>query len=267
MLRSVREFLGYHSVAVDGKIGHVHDAYFEDRSWALRYLVIDTGSWLPGRRVLIACDSVGSIDWSTRTVNLLLGREAVRTSPPIDFDKPISAQQEFDLRAHFELPHYASSAGISEAPWVGSAGSGRGAPSSARVGSTAQSGRATSSAAGAVGPEQAGSRGQLRSARHVMGHHIEAVDGEIGHVEDFIMDDEDWVIRYFVVNTRNWLPGKKVLAALDWIRDIDWENQKVVVEVSREAIRQGPEFDPAAPVNREYEARLYDYYGRPRYWD
>jgi hypothetical protein len=100
----------------------------------------------------------------------------------------------------------------------------------------------------------------------VIGYHIQATDGEIGHVEDLIADDDSWVIRYMVVDTRNWLPGRSVLVSPAWIGEVSWASRKVYVDMSRENIRNSPEFDPAAPVNREYELRLYDYYGRPKYW-
>lgn len=106
----------------------------------------------------------------------------------------------------------------------------------------------------------------LRSTREVIGYHIQANDGGIGHVDDFIAGGEDWVIRYMIVDTRNWLPGRKVLVAPTWVKRVDWAKRDVYVDLSRETIENSPEFDPSAPVNREYELRLYDYYGRPRYW-
>jgi hypothetical protein len=99
--------------------------------------------------------------------------------------------------------------------------------------------------------------------KEVTGYHIEAKDGAIGHVEGFILDDEDWMIRYMVVDTRSWLPGKKVLIAPCLIRSVHWDESKVCLDLSRELVEGGPEYDPSAPVNREYEKRWYDYYGRP----
>jgi hypothetical protein len=104
----------------------------------------------------------------------------------------------------------------------------------------------------------------LQSARDVMGYRIAATDGEIGHVDDFIVDDETWALRYMVVDTRNWLPGRKVLVATEWIREVRWTDASAVVDLTREAVRSSPEFDPAAPINREVEVQLYDYYGRPQ---
>jgi hypothetical protein len=106
----------------------------------------------------------------------------------------------------------------------------------------------------------------LRSIQELQGYKISVLDGNIGHVEEFIADDSNWFIRYMVVDTKNWLPGRKVLIAPDWIEQVSWNDSKFYVDLPRELIKDSPEYDPAAPVNRQYEARLYDYYGRPKYW-
>jgi hypothetical protein len=107
----------------------------------------------------------------------------------------------------------------------------------------------------------------LRSIREVTGYRIKARDGEIGHVEDFVVDDESWIMRYLVVDTRNWLPGgKKVLLSPGWAERIDWGREEVSVDLKRGTVEQGPEYHPADAVNREVDTRLYDYYGRPVYW-
>ena len=106
----------------------------------------------------------------------------------------------------------------------------------------------------------------LRSLEEVKGYHIQATDGKIGHVEDFIVDDESWEVRYLVVDTRKWLHGKQVLLSPKWIKEINWLESNVHVDLSREAVRNSPQYDPFSPVNREYEIKLYDYYGRPKYW-
>jgi len=106
----------------------------------------------------------------------------------------------------------------------------------------------------------------LRSTNEVEGYHIKANDGEIGHVEDFVVDDELWIIRYIVVDTRNWLPGKKVIVSPSWIERVDWLEKEVYIGLSKEEIQNSPTYDPSIPINRQYEERLYDFYGRPRYW-
>ncbi|MEO6569202.1 MAG: PRC-barrel domain-containing protein, partial [Opitutaceae bacterium] len=107
----------------------------------------------------------------------------------------------------------------------------------------------------------------LRSTSDVTGHHLQATDGEIGHVEDFIIDSETWAIRYLIVSTRNWWPGKKVLISPQWIDRVSWDQSKVYVGLSREAIKTSPEYDEAALLNREYESGLHRHYNRPSYWD
>jgi sporulation protein YlmC with PRC-barrel domain len=106
----------------------------------------------------------------------------------------------------------------------------------------------------------------LRSVREVTGYHIQGTDGEIGHVDDLIVDDTTWAIRYLVIDTRNWWLDRKVLVAPHWADRISWDVRKVYVNLKREQVKHSPEWHPDAPVNREYEARLYDYYGRPTYW-
>jgi len=106
----------------------------------------------------------------------------------------------------------------------------------------------------------------LRSAEGVTGYHVQATDGEIGHLDGFVVDNETWAIRYIEVATRNWLPGKKVLLAPGWIEKVSWTDSKVYVGLSREAIKEAPEYLESRSITREYESRLYDHYGRPPYW-
>jgi hypothetical protein len=106
----------------------------------------------------------------------------------------------------------------------------------------------------------------LRSAGEVINYHIQAQDGEIGHVEDFIVDDLYWIIRYMVVDTRNWLPGRKVIVSPKWIQSVNWMNRQVTVSFSVDAVKESPPYDPSIPINRNYELQLFDFYGRPKYW-
>ena len=106
----------------------------------------------------------------------------------------------------------------------------------------------------------------LRSTHDVSGYHIQAADGEIGHVEDFIIDDETWAIRYLIVDTRNWWPGKKVLVSPQWIERVSWSESKVFVNLSRETIKQSPEYTEESLLTRDYETGLHRHYNRQGYW-
>jgi hypothetical protein len=107
----------------------------------------------------------------------------------------------------------------------------------------------------------------LRSANEVRGYHVRGTDDAIGHVADFVIDDETWVVQYLVLDTSNWGLGKKVLVAPHWVNQLSWPDRVMHVDLSRQQIKNSPEWDPSTAINREYEARLYDYYGRPVYWD
>jgi len=247
MLRSVNELIGYVLQAKDGEIGRCKDFLWDDENWVVRYMVADTGKWLPGRKVLISPISVGDADWSSRRLPVRLTRKEIEDAPPLEKDAPVSRQYELEWNRYHGYLLYWTGAGLwAEADYPGALfHSGQGLP------------QETESESG---------DSHLRSASEVSGYHIQAQDGEIGHIEDFIMDDQLWVLRYVVVDTRNWLAGRKVLIAPPWIEEIDWTGQRVKVDVTTTAVQHSPEYDPSSPVNTEYEGRLYDYYGRPRYW-
>lgn len=250
MLRSMKDLTKYGFEARDGEIGRVHDFYFDDSTWTVRYLVLDTGRWLPGKQVLLSPQSIESLDWEDRRVRLDLTKKQIEESPAPTEDAPVSRQHEQELHAHYGW----------EAYWLAIPGA---------MGTAASPPHVRTSPAGskdeADGLDADGDP-NLRSLREVTEYDIEASDGSIGVVDDLLCDDDLWVVRYMVVDTRKWLPGKSVLVSPEWVRRVNWTEHHVEVDLSRDRIENSPEFDPTAPVNRQYEERLYDFYGRPRYW-
>jgi uncharacterized protein YrrD len=243
MRRSAKQFLKYQLTATDGVLGKVADFYFDDYTWAIRYLVADTGKWLPGRQVLISPQSVGKPDDVATILPVSLTKGQVEASPSIDADRPVSRQHEAELAEHFGWAVYWGSPVVPGAP----------APIPKDV--TEQ------------GSGEAHGDPDLRSVHEVLGYRIQAADQKVGHVEDFILDTDSWVIRYLVVDTRDWLPGRKVLVSPGWVQSVNWDEKRVHVNLAADAIKNSPEFCPNQPVNREYEDRLYDYYGRRKYWE
>ena len=240
MLRSAKSLRDYHVRATDGNMGRVKDFLFDSREWAVRYAVVDTGEWLPGRTVLLILDVLGAPSTEGQILPVDLARDQVRNSPDVDADKPVSRQHEADLFEYYGWSPY----------W----GAGRSGLTEHVV--------RTDDSAGASPPGDP----NLRSMREVAGYSIAATDGSIGHVEDFIIEDENWAVRYVVVDTRNWLPGKRVIVSPEWVEDIDWRGRTVSLKLSRDEVKDSPPYDPSQPVNRQYEVHLYDYYGRPKYW-
>ena len=198
--------------ATDGELGTVDQLYFDDESWAIRYLMVETGGWLGGRRV---------------------------------------RQHEAEYLGYYGYPYY----------WGGPYLWG---PAFYPAGLASSTSTSTQAMADRVRRESTDSH--LRSTEAVTGYNIEAADGEIGHVDGFVVDDEAWAIRYMEVATRNWWPGKKVLVSPAWIERVSWTESKVYVGLSRETIRTGPEYIESRPVTREFENLLYSHYGRPPYW-
>lgn len=247
MLRSLKDLEGYAVRASDGDVGSVFDFLFDDERWVVRHLVVDTGSFFKRRHhVLISPSSFRTTDWATRRFHLALTTDKIQNSPSVDVDQPVSRRHELAHCAYYGFPYY----------W-GFPGAFAG-----EVYPSLLAGEARNTVPDAT-PEDV----HLRSTREVRGYHIQGNDGVIGHVDDLIVEDATWDVRYLVLDTASWWLGKRVLVSPQWTRRISWVEKMVHVDVSRQRIKEAPAWDPSAGVNREYEARLYDYHGRPAYWN
>lgn len=247
MLRSAKDLFGYRLEATDGEIGSIQDLIFDERTLTIHYVVAETGGWFSGHKVLLSTAALHAPEWYNRSIPISMTKEQIKDSPGLDADQTVSRRKEEEMHKYYGwAPYWLSAPPPGDMVFVPPMGQVK-----ADDGSQEEDDRPLP---------------HLRSVREVTGYHIQATDGEIGHVEDFVFEDNDWIIRYMVMNTRNLLPGKSVLASPAWIRSIQWNERKVNVDASQEAIKEAPRFDPSQPVNRAYESRLYDYYGRPTYW-
>jgi hypothetical protein len=236
--------------ATDGELGSVDQFYFDDESWAIRYLTIETGGWLSNRQVLISPFSIRHANWQTKRLDVALTKKQVQNSPNIDTHLPVSRQHEAAYNGYYGYPFY----------WRGPLLWG---PAPYPAGLTIPT-TSTETMASRVERESADSH--LRSTEGITGYNVHATDGEIGHVDGFVIDDEAWAIRYVEVALRNWLPGNKVLVSPAWIERVSWTDSKIYAGLSKEAIKSCPEYLLSKPLTREYEGRLYAHYGRPPYW-
>lgn len=251
MKRSVKSLMGFTMGATDGEIGKVKDFYFDDNTWTIRYLIVETGNWLSGRKVLISPEALLAPDWATETFPVNLTKEQIRNSPDVDTEKPVSRQHEMKLYEYYPWTGY----------WGGNLwGGGMGTtgmimPAPVSVEDTLQRQDISS------GKESDGDP-HLRSTDKVKGYSIKATDGEIGEVEDFIVDDSTWKIDFLVVDTGNWFPGKKVLISPQWIKEVKWNTSAVIVKASVDSVKNSPEYDSSQSINEEYATNLHSYYGR-----
>jgi hypothetical protein len=222
MLRSIKQLYGDKLGALDGDIGHVKDFYFDDANWAVRYVVADTGSWLTGRMVLISPHSLGRLAQAGKVLCVNLTRKQIEDSPSIESHQPVSRQYEEEYHRYYGWPYY----------WQGDALWGMSGvpmmelpPIPSTPPSSAQTKR---------------SDAHLRSTQAVNGYHIQATDGMIGHVCDFMMDDQSWAIGRIVIKTGHRLSGREVQIPTSKVDRIRYEDSTVFVSMTSEAIEQSP---------------------------
>jgi uncharacterized protein YrrD len=235
MQRNIDSLIGYDIGATDGEIGKVKEFYFDDKAWAIRYLVVKTGSWLFGREVLISPDALLKNSWKQQTFPVNLKKEQIRNSPDIDTDKPVSRQQEAELYGHYLWQPYWGSGFYAGGLWDASNASS--VIDEKVINAVDDKGR--------IADEDQ----HLRSTKEVTGYNIHATDGEIGSIIDFIIDDQTWQVLYLVADTRNWFSGKKVLIETQHIREVRWDKSMVFVDISIDVIKNREAYQQLEFIN------------------
>jgi sporulation protein YlmC with PRC-barrel domain len=232
MLRSIRQLYGKTLGASDGDIGHVKDFYFNDQQWVVRYVIVDTGAWLPGRQVLISPHGFRKLDQKGDSLQVILSRQQIEDSPAIASHKPVSRQYEEEYYRYYGWPSY----------WDGGGMWGVGGPPMVPPPTLMPSLKVTPGDSSPNGDDP-----HLRSTQAMNGYHIQTSDGSVGHISDFVMDDESWAIRHLVVETGHWFSGKKIVLSPENIDRISYEESTVFVTKTKEAILAAPEYH-VAPV-------------------
>jgi hypothetical protein len=253
MLLAVSAFKGYQIEASDGAIGTCSDLLFDDRSWRVRWLVVDTGKWLTGRRVLLHPSALGAPDHEHHELPAHLTKAQIEASPDLGSDQPVSAQMESSLYGYYGWD-----------PLWGGSGFGGGSMATP-LSAPALFGADTMRDASVLDiPREAGDP-HLRSTEALSRYHIHAVDGAIGHLENLLIDDAAWGIRYLIVDTRNWWPGKHVLLSPYAVTDIDWAERNIRLDITRTQVKASPPWDPIAMIDQVYEKALHHHYNWPGY--
>ena len=271
MLCKANTLKGYTLDSLDGEIGKVKEFYFDDQHWTIRYLVADTGNWLVNRQVLISPHALVTINKEEHHITINLAKKQIEESPSLESDKPVSRQFEENYYEYYGWPMYwdgpylwgsfytpymvrnydkLSESTHYENTW------------NPHLRSTIRNHEELRK----FTQDEDTWDPHLRSTQYVSGYHVQAMDDEIGHIEDFVIDDETWTIRYLIINTRNWWPGKKVLISPQWIESVSWGESKVFVNLSRETIKESPEYTDELLLTRDYETGLHRHYKRPGYW-
>ena len=255
MLQVISTLKGFAIEASNARIGTVVDYLFDDASWKVRWLVIDCGTWLTGRKVLIHPSAISREDLEQQKFVVALTTAQVEGSPELLEDQPVSQQMENLLYTYYGWdplwggPNLGAIPGAMASPLMASPYLGLGPTEEAE--------------AGGDGATLRGADPHLRSVVEVTGYRVHAVDGEIGHIEDLMIDDADWSVHYLIVDTRNWWFGKRVLISPLAVKAIDWFDHHVELKVSRELVKASPPWDPLVAFNEEYATRLHKHYGWP----
>jgi len=234
MERNVNSLIGYSMHATDGEIGKVEEFYFDDHSWTVRYLVLKTGSWLSGRELLISPDALVKGSWKRESFPVNLTKEQISNSPNIDTHKPVSRQQEIELYGYYPWQPYWGSGFYAGGLW-----------------DVSNATPVVDQASLREMDDRSDKDPHLRSTHEVKGYHIHTTDGEIGHVNDFIIDDQTWKLGYIVVDTHNWLGGKKVLIDVKHITEVQWSKSNVFVDVTKDFIKNSEAFEASELVDPE----------------
>jgi len=237
MLRSIKQLYGDKLGAVDGEIGHVKDFYFDDQNWAIRYLIADTGSWLPGRQVLLSPYSVLHIDRGEKTLRVNLTRKQIEESPSIESHKTVSRQYEEVYYRYYGWPYYWQGSGL----WGMSGFPILDLPAEPLP----------NEPAAASGPHPERADAHLRSTQAVAGYHLQASDGMLGHVCDFMIDAQSWAIGQLVIKIGHRFSGKEVQIPTKTVDRISYEESTVFVNLTRKAVELGSPHDlvPAGTVD------------------
>lgn len=240
MLHVIKDIENFKLVNEKQELGFIKDFYIDDLSWITRYIVIDTGNWLTGKKVLISPFSLKKPNFIDKVIYTDLTKEEIENSPSISDEEPVSRQHEINLNKYYGWPAYWSM-------------------------TTSMQGILEDVRREIKEKEESKNKDpHLRSIRELRNYNVEAVDGDVGVVDSFIIDDENWIIKYIVLDTRKWLHwmpgGKYFLIAPEWTKKIEWNNSKIVVDLDKETIEKGPEFKSAAEIDEQFENRVYACY-------
>ncbi len=264
MLHRLEDLDGFAIHTADGDIGETAELYFDDKQWVIRYLVVETGSWLFSKKVLLSPMSITEIHTEAKMLNVSITKEQVKNSPDIDTEKPVSRQYEVEYLGYYGYPFYWGGPNM----WASYPSPHRIAPEHASVTPQPNDGVDQPDLYKDVDAMRYRDHDHhLRSTAVVIGYHLEATDGELGHLQGMLIDTDTWAIRYLIISTSNWWLGHLVLIAPKWIKEVSWVTSKIYVDMTQQQIKDAPVFDPDIPFDREQEKGIHLHYGRNGYWE
>lgn len=258
MLHTLSDLKNLAIHASDGDIGLIKDFYFDDKQWVIRYLVVETGSWLFSKKILLSPISIKELNQEDKTLTVSISRAQVKNSPDVDSEKPVSKQYEVDFMGYYGYPYYWGKTGL----WGNEGSPNMISPGYYSVAPQPDDFGAPDKFADVNAALSRDTDHHLRSSDAVTGYHLDAIDGELGHLQGILIDIDTWAIRYLIINTSNWWLGHLVLIAPKWIKEVSWPTSKIYVDMTQQQVKDAPTFDPSVPFTLEHEHSLQTHYGR-----
>lgn len=259
MLFPTKKLEGIQLEATDGEIGKIKDIYFDDKKWTVRYVVADTRKWLPGRKVLLSPASLKHIPFDGESIEVNLDKETIRQSPSLEEHEPVSVRKEAELSQYYGWSPYWEGQylwGTMGHPQL----DGPGIPPSMMDELEKQ--KAEQQEVGPGHPDH-NLRSVQETAGEKSGYRVFAQGHEVGHLEDFQIQQETYKLQYMIVNTGDWLDEKLRLLSTDWIEEIDWEAKMIMVNIAPDQLKQAPDYEFDHEITRDVEERLHSLYSKP----
>ena len=250
MKLSLKEILGYNIETYDQVTGEIKDFLFDDEYWIIRYVDAGLGINLPDRRVLVPQTFLKETDWDTQNFKVTLSREGLATCPALDKFQPISRLYEEELNKHYRIANY----------WARNYNS----PNNEvdKMTHFNLPDQKFNAAPKLIKENQMDTN--LRSFNEILGYDILTPDGNLGCVEDLLIDSDNWEIISIILDTSKNQPwSKKVIIASTWIEEISYMDRQIKISLAIKEVENAPEYDPLAPVNEVLEKRFYNYLGKP----
>lgn len=243
----MKTILGYQMTTTNGETGKVKDLLLDEATWQVRYAEVEFGPLFSKRRMLVPREKLGKPDADYLTIPAMMSTDELADCPPLEENLPVSRVYEHKLNEHLQLINYwdqyyttpTAIPGITHSIQI----------------------KAKPSPGDVVDPSEINT--SLRSLRELQDYHVKTLDGELGHLEDLLMDDGNWSIPFLVVDTHNWIPwSRKVLLRIAWVDSFSYTEREVHVLLTTDMVKASPTYDSSMPVNEVYEKHYYDMKGR-----
>lgn len=251
MALEYKKLKGFSINAMDGKAGKLKDILFDDHSYKVRYFVIDTSSWLPGRKILLSPEAVDKVDYDNSVIFFKLTKDTIENSPPLSDHLPVSKQHEQSLTQYYSWAPYAISTGWFPYPAYTIPNDSVGYASDLYPSNWINL---------SENKERNFDR-YLRSCEEICGYKISSIDEEkFGEVSNIIFIEKSWLLIDLVLSSNRWLPGGKNFACSPmFVESFNEYERELRVSMTKKMMLDSPEYK-FENYGEQYRESLLNHY-------